>query len=79
MELVENTKHFASAELAKKMFVPTVMKLGGGERLFGFALVTRAHLLAEEGKVALVSPLKYRLEETSKNTGLAVTLKPHKY
>ncbi|KAG0344046.1 hypothetical protein BG005_002078, partial [Podila minutissima] len=79
MELVENTKHFASAELVKKMFVPTMMKLAGGERLFGFVLVTRAHLLGEEGKVALVSPLKYRLEETLEDTHLALALKPHKY
>ncbi|KAG0330640.1 hypothetical protein BG000_011616 [Podila horticola] len=79
MELVENTKHFASAELVKKMFVPTVMRLAGGERLFGFVLVTRAHLLGEEGKVALVSPLKYRLEETLEDTDLTVALKPHKY
>jgi len=61
------------------MFVPVVMKLTGGERLFGFVLVTRAHLLAEEGKVALVSPLKYRLEETLEDTDLTLALKPHKY
>ncbi|KAG0316372.1 hypothetical protein BG000_004880, partial [Podila horticola] len=79
MELVENTKHAASAELVKRMFVPTVMKLAGGERLFGFVLATHAHLLAEEGKVVLVSPLKYRLEKTSEDTGLTLALKPHRY
>lgn len=52
MELVKNMKHFASAEMVKKIFMPTVMKLVGSERLFGLVLVTCAHLLGEAGKVA---------------------------
>ncbi|KAG0007651.1 hypothetical protein BGZ81_004722, partial [Podila clonocystis] len=76
MELVENTKHAASAELVKRMFVPTVMKLASGERLFGFVLVARAHLLGEEGKVALVSPMKYQLEKTLEDKDLTLALKP---
>ncbi|KAF9918690.1 hypothetical protein BGZ65_012430, partial [Modicella reniformis] len=77
-ELVENTRHLASAQCAKKMFLPVEMKVAGGQKLFGFVFDTSSKLLGE-GKVALVSPLKRRLEETVEDVDLELALKPHKY
>ncbi|KAF9540168.1 hypothetical protein EC957_004607 [Mortierella hygrophila] len=70
--------HFASAQYAKDMFVAVDMKTMGGDTLFGFVLPSSAHLLGE-GKVAFVSPLKHRLEETPEDKDLQLALKPHKY
>ncbi|KAK3839984.1 MAG: hypothetical protein J3R72DRAFT_447120 [Linnemannia gamsii] len=77
-ELVKNTMHFASAQYAKDMFVAVDMKTAGGDTMFGFVLTSSAHLLGE-GKVAFVSPLKHRLEETLEDKDLQLALKPHKY
>ncbi|KAF9323620.1 hypothetical protein BG006_001285 [Podila minutissima] len=73
-----NTRHLASDQFAKDMLVPVEMTIVGGESLFGFVFATRANLLGE-GRVALVSPFKRRLEETITDEDLKLALKTHKY
>ncbi|KAG0247484.1 hypothetical protein BG011_001396 [Mortierella polycephala] len=78
-DLLANTKHHASADLVKKMFVPVSIKLVGGQKTFGFVLETGAHLLQETGSVALVTPLIRQSEMTIEDVDLKVALSPHKY
>ncbi|KAF9896541.1 hypothetical protein BX616_007254, partial [Lobosporangium transversale] len=77
-ELVDITKHAATARCSQEIFEPAELRLEDGSRAFALLLTSGTKRL-QSGSVAYVRPLKRRCESEVKDVELEVALKAHRY
>ncbi|KAG0007422.1 hypothetical protein BGZ81_004922, partial [Podila clonocystis] len=77
-QLIENTRHMATARYAQDLFEPVELRLEGGDKVFGLLLTGGAKRLGD-GAMAYVRPLKHRLDHEIEDIELKLALRSHTY
>ncbi|KAF9090664.1 hypothetical protein BGX27_002201 [Mortierella sp. AM989] len=77
-QLIENTRHMATARYAQDLFEPVELRLEGGDKVFGMLLTGGAKRLGD-GAMAHVRPLKNRLDDEIEDVELRLALRSRAY